>query len=49
MKLSYGIGYDSGGKYKKHVKSKITKEYQTWRNMLVRCYGKAFAKIRPTY
>jgi len=39
MKLIYGYGYNSGGKFKAKVNSKNTYVYQVWRDMIKRCYG----------
>lgn len=44
----YGIGM-IGNKYPVKIKDKTTKEYNTWNNMLKRCYSEKVKKIRPTY
>lgn len=41
-----GIGFMGVGKYSK-VNNK--KEYQTWRNMIIRCYDETCLRKRPSY
>ena len=38
MNLTYGIGYNSGGKHPTEQGGKRAKSYQVWRDMLKRCY-----------
>lgn len=44
-----GVGYIGEGKYKSRINGKKTKCYQTWRDMLRRCYDEKAFKKRPTY
>lgn len=44
----YGVGI-SGRKYPTKINGKHTKEYETWRGMLRRCYDEKHKKINPTY
>lgn len=44
-----GIGYLGEGKYKVSENSKKTRIYQTWIDMLKRCYSEREHKRRPTY
>ena len=44
-----GVGYLGEGKYKSRENSKHTRVYQTWVNMLQRCYDEKYHKKRPTY
>ena len=44
-----GIGYRGVGEYKVSINSKATKEYETWRSMLVRCYDSKYQNLQPTY
>lgn len=37
---TYGVGYNSGGKYKTKEFGKRLRVYQTWKDMLRRCYDK---------
>ena len=53
-KLVYGVGVSSEGKFARSYtnidgKSKHTKEYTLWRDMLKRCYSEKYHKLRPTY
>lgn len=48
-KFIYGVGYNSGGRHKSRSGSVTSKPYQTWRNMLTRCYCPKFHKSQPTY
>ena len=45
----YNIGYIGEGKYKCKENGKNTKCYNTWHNMMVRCYDEKFHKKQPTY
>lgn len=44
-----GKGYFGIGEYKATDKGKITKEYQAWHGMFLRCYHKSRAITQPTY
>jgi hypothetical protein len=44
-KIIYGVGYLGEGKYN----GKISKQYYTWRNILIRCYDKVFREKHKTY
>lgn len=46
---TFGVGYLGEGKYKTSENKKHTRVYDTWVNMLNRCYNKEFHKRRPTY
>lgn len=48
-KRTFGIGYLGEGIYKPRENGKITKCYNTWVNMLQRCYDDNFKKREPTY
>lgn len=48
-KLTYGVGYNSEGKHKARENGKRTKSYQTWRDMIRRCYDPKMLKESPTY
>ena len=48
-KLSFGIGYNSGGKNKTKVSGKRTTAYQTWYNMIQRCYCPNYHFRQPSY
>ena len=39
QKTSFGVGFIGKGGFKSRLNSKDTKAYQTWRNMLRRCYS----------
>ena len=45
----YGIGYIGEGKYKVSENSKHTRAYDTWNNMLERCYSEKCQEKHPTY
>lgn len=45
----YGIGYLGEGDYKPTENRKPTRVYQTWHNMLRRCYDPKFHEKQPTY
>jgi len=45
----YGVGFMGDGDYKSKVKGKDTKLYQTWVNMLERCYSDKLQVRCPTY
>lgn len=49
VKLVEGVGYDSGGVYKKTSDGKHTKIYRDWKNMLSRCYSENYLERSPTY
>lgn len=44
MRLTYRVGFNSGGKYKTEESGRRLKVHQVWREMLRRCYGK---RVRP--
>ena len=44
-----GMGYMGEGKYKSKLNGKKTKAYETWRNMLGRCYDPKLHEKYPTY
>ena len=46
---TYGVGYLGEGKYKTRENGKQTKCYDTWNNMLERCYEPKFQERQPTY
>ena len=48
-KIIYGVGVYKKGKFKSWENGKITKEYNSWRSMMERCYDPAAHEIRPTY
>ena len=48
-KSVYGVGYVGEGKYKSRVNGKITEVYNTWCNMLKRCYDPYYLNKCPTY
>lgn len=48
-KLTHGVGYNSGGKYKATIDGKVTKAYRTWCNMLRRAYCPKGHARYPTY
>lgn len=43
------IGYLGSGKYKRSENRKFTKEYNSWRAMIERCYRDGFSKKEPSY
>jgi hypothetical protein len=45
----YGVGYIGEGKYKTRKNGKHTKCYQTWTDMLKRCYDEKYHEKHPTY
>lgn len=45
----YGIGCLGEGKYKTRENGKITRVYNTWYNMMIRCYDSKYHKKKPTY
>ena len=48
-KCTYGVGYLGEGKYKSIENGKHTKCYNTWNNMLKRCYDPKLQERQPTY
>lgn len=48
-RLTHGIGFNSGDKYKATIDGKITKSYSTWRSMLQRAYYQKYQVRKPTY
>ena len=49
MLTVFGVGFMGDGDYKAKVKGKQTKAYQTWSDMLRRCYSDKFQLKHPTY
>lgn len=46
----YGVGYKGEGKYgSTNLNGKKTKCYETWCNMIKRCYSENYQEKRPTY
>ena len=45
----FGIGYLGEGKYLAYINSKPTKVYNTWKDMLRRCYDDTWHIKKPTY
>lgn len=48
-KTIYGVGYLGEGKYKSALNGSKTIQYNTWQNMLERCYNSKFHTKRPSY
>lgn len=48
-KLIYGVGYNPKGEYAAQINGKNSKAYQTWIDMLKRCYCPKRLKKRVTY
>ncbi len=49
MPSVHNVGYLGGTLYKTTIKGGPTKEYQTWRDMLCRCYDPKSLEMHPTY
>lgn len=47
--LTHGVGYLGVGEHKAKVAGKMTKKYNTWHNMLRRCYSEKYHSLKPTY
>lgn len=47
--LVWGVGIYTDGKYKRSINGKDTREYISWRNMLMRAYSEKYHKNYPTY
>lgn len=45
----FGVGFNSGGKFKQKTKGRATKEKVAWINMLKRCYYKPQLEVNRTY
>jgi hypothetical protein len=45
----YEVGYPGEGEYKVKENGKNTRVYDTWHNMLYRCYDSKYHKKQPTY
>ncbi len=45
----FGVGFLGEGKYTSSETGKKTPAYQTWKNMIQRCYSEAYQSIHPTY
>lgn len=48
-KLIYGVCFNSKGKHKTRIDGKRTNAYQTWVNMIQRCYSPIYQDRHPTY
>lgn len=48
-KSVFGIGCVGNGRYKAKINNELTKSYQTWYDMLRRCYSPVSLQKRPTY
>lgn len=48
-KRVYGVGFIGVGKYKSVLNGKNTKQYETWRGMLRRCYDEKYQEKFHTY
>ena len=48
-KLIFSVGYNTKETYKSTENGKKTKCYQTWQNMLMRCYDEKFHARKPAY
>lgn len=48
-KLTYGVGYNSTGKYTARVNGRVSKAHYSWSNMMRRCYCPKYQKKYPTY
>jgi len=48
IRLVFGVGFNDG-KYPAKVNDKRTKEYETWYNLLLRCYSPSIHEKFPTY
>ena len=48
-KSVYNIGYIGEGKYKPKINSIKTEQYNSWYDMMKRCYSNVLHKKRPTY
>lgn len=48
-RTNYKVGYLGTGEYKSRENGKKTREYETWRKMLTRCYSDIYKKSRSTY
>ena len=48
-KRYFGVGYLGEGKYKAYENGKQTRVYQTWHNMLERCYSEKYHEKHTTY
>jgi len=44
-----GIGYIGDGKYRPRINGKKTSVYESWKNMLQRCYSPVYHNKQPTY
>lgn len=48
-KLVFGIGYYGEGEYKAKVNYRLTDEYNSWKNLLARCYSDKYRYLHPSY
>ena len=44
-----GVGYFGEGEHKATLKGKVTRAYNAWRHMLMRCYDERTQAVQPTY
>ena len=49
MPSIYGVGFVGVGEHRPKLKGKLTKSYQTWFNMMMRCYCEKLRHTVPTY
>lgn len=45
----FGVGFFGNGKYKARENGKLTVRYNTWADMIQRCYDDNYHLIKPTY
>lgn len=45
----YGVGFIGEGIYSSGTSKKHTKEYETWKKMLQRCYDEKYQRLEPSY
>lgn len=45
----FGVGFVGDGEHAPYIKSKVTKQYNTWVSMLERCYSSKLHERHPTY
>ena len=48
-KTIFNIGYLGEGQYKAKINYKLTKQYNSWKSILARCYGKKYRSKYPAY
>ena len=49
LRTVFGVGFVGMGKYKTKVNNKTTKQYETWKNILSRCFVRYGSSNCPTY